>query len=48
MGVAYSWKEDFENAALWWEKAKQLNSLSRDGIVSMLESLQTDTASAGN
>lgn len=30
------------------EKAKQLNSLSRDGIVSMLESLQTDTASAGN
>ena len=30
------------------EKAKQLNSLSRDGIVSMLESLQADTASAGN
>lgn len=30
------------------EKAKQLNSLSRDGIVSMLESLQTDAASAGN
>ena len=30
------------------EKAKQLNSLSRDGIVSMLESLQDDTASAGN
>lgn len=26
------------------EKAKQLNSLSRDGIVSMLESLQADTA----
>ena len=30
------------------EKAKQLNSLSRDGIVSMLESLQADAASAGN
>lgn len=30
------------------EKAKQLNSLSRDGIVSMLESLQADTVSAGN
>ena len=30
------------------EKAKQLNSLSRDGIVSMLESLQADVASAGN
>ena len=30
------------------EKAKQLNSLSRDGIISMLESLQADTASAGN
>ena len=30
------------------EKAKQLNSLSRDGIVSMLESLQADTAPAGN
>ena len=30
------------------EKAKQLNSLSRDGIVSMLESLQADAAPAGN
>ena len=30
------------------EKAKQLNSLSRDGIVSMLESLQADAASTGN
>lgn len=30
------------------EKAIQLNSLSRDGIVSMLESLQADPASAGN
>lgn len=30
------------------EKAKQLNSLSRDGIVSMLESLQADVTSAGN
>ena len=30
------------------EKAKQLNSLSRDGIVSMLESLQADTAPADN
>ena len=30
------------------EKAKQLNSLSRDRIVSMLESLQADTAPAGN
>ena len=30
------------------EKAKQLNSLSRDGIVSMLESLQADAAPDGN
>ena len=30
------------------EKAKQLNSLSRDGIVSMLESLEADVSSVGN
>ncbi len=30
MGVAYSWKNDFENARLWWEKARQINPVSPD------------------
>ena len=32
MGVGYSWKNDFENAELWWNKAKALNPLSPELI----------------
>ena len=32
MGVAYSWKNDFENAELWWNKAKAINPLSPELI----------------